>query len=115
MSHYQQHIFFCNNWRQQVHRNCCRRKAGGEQVVIDMVNYAKQLIAQLAPEKSSDIKISLSGCMGRCALGPVLVIYPQGDWYTYASKADIKTIITDRVLQGHQVTALQLDRAAKID
>ena len=31
--------------------------------------------------------------MGQCSVGPVLVVYPDGVWYKYKTKADIDVIL----------------------
>jgi (2Fe-2S) ferredoxin len=52
------------------------------------------------------IRVSKSGCLGRCAEGPCIVIYPEGLWYTYSSFADIDEIIENYLLNGKMVEHL---------
>jgi len=56
------------------------------------------------------IKVSKSGCLGRCALGPCIVVYPEGIWYRYSSNADIDNIINHHLMQDKIVNDLLIDR-----
>lgn len=58
-----------------------------------MVEYAKSRAKELGLTKELKFRISSSGCMGRCADGPILVVYPDGDWYTYKNTEDIDHIL----------------------
>ena len=40
------------------------------------------------------VRINKSGCLDRCELGPVMVIYPEGIWYHYQSREDIDEILS---------------------
>ena len=46
--------------------------------------------------------------MNRCAEGPVLVIYPEGTWYTFIDEADIDEIIQSHIISGIKVERLEL-------
>lgn len=59
-------------------------------------------------------RVNKSGCLGRCELGPVLVVYPDGVWYTYESTADIDEIIESHLLNGQIVSRLLVDPPAEI-
>jgi (2Fe-2S) ferredoxin len=52
------------------------------------------------------IRVSKSGCLGRCNSGPCIVIYPEGIWYSYSSFEDIDRIIESHLLGGIQVSDL---------
>jgi (2Fe-2S) ferredoxin len=58
------------------------------------------------------IRVTKSGCLGRCKLGPCMVVYPEGIWYHYASFSDIDKIISSHLLNGEIVKALLLDKKA---
>jgi (2Fe-2S) ferredoxin len=47
--------------------------------------------------------------LNRCELGPVLVIYPEGTWYTWVDQADVDEIIDSHLVQGKPVERLLLD------
>ena len=102
MSYYKQHIFICTN-QKKPGKKCCA-EAGGQEVVEHIKTRLKQL-SLFGPDK---IRVSASGCLGRCKLGPCLVIYPQGVWYRYESTADIDAIIDQHLHNGQHVSDLLL-------
>ncbi len=73
-----------------------------------MRDYAKQRVKQLGLVGKTSVRVNTAGCMDRCSLGPVLVIYPEGIWYTYASKEDVDEIIEQHLLHGRVVERLRI-------
>ncbi len=57
----------------------------------------------------TNIRINNAGCMERCELGPVMVIYPEGVWYHYNTQEDIEEILQVHVCQDDRVERLMLD------
>ena len=55
-----------------------------------------------------------SGCLDRCELGPVMVIYPDGIWYHYETEADIDEILESHVLNDAPVERLRLKPGQKV-
>lgn len=87
MSFYKSHVFICTN--KKDNKDCCANHNS-----LEILEYAKQRIGELGVTKDAKFRISSSGCMGRCSLGPVLAVYPQGVWYSYSSKQDIDRILS---------------------
>ena len=54
------------------------------------------------------LRINKSGCLDRCELGPVMVVYPEGTWYRYETMEDIEAILNDHLIGGQVVERLQL-------
>ena len=54
------------------------------------------------------------GCLDRCELGPVMVIYPEGTWYHYRSREDIDEILDSHVTHGRLVERLLLRTEQKV-
>lgn len=102
MAYYKQHVFFCVNQRDNG-KKCCNY-AGA----TTACQYAKHRIDELGLKGKGRIRISSAGCLGRCADGPVLVIYPEGAWYTYSSESDVEKIIQSHLIQGEPVNELML-------
>lgn len=100
MAYYQKHLFFCTNQRKPG-KQCCQN-AGAK----DFCSYAKSKIKKLKLAGEGGIRVSFSGCLGRCEDGPVLVVYPEGVWYTYKNLADIDEIISEHIQQGRVVKRL---------
>ena len=102
--YYQYHVFFCTNQREEG-ESCCANF--GARRVRD---YAKQKIKQLGLHGAEGVRINLAGCLGRCDQGPVIVVYPEGTWYTYVDEEDIDEIIEQHLQQGKVVERLLIDR-----
>jgi len=95
---YKYHLFFCTNQRDDD-RDCCQHHDA--QALRD---YAKQRVKALGLKK---VRINSAGCLNRCNLGPILVVYPEGIWYQYNSKADIDKIIESHIQKGQIVEHLK--------
>lgn len=100
--YYRQHLFFCTNQRQDG-QACC--EDCGADALRD---YAKALVKAKGMGGPGGIRINKAGCLDRCAEGPVLVIYPEGVWYTYIDQADIDEIFEEHVCHGRRVERLLL-------
>ena len=56
----------------------------------------------------TDTRINGAGCLDRCELGPCIVIYPEGVWYSPKTEADIDEILLVHLQQGGRVERLML-------
>ena len=66
------------------------------------------LEAELAAKGIADeIKIVTTGCFGLCALGPVMIVYPEGTFYSMVSPEDIAEIVDSHLIGGTPVDRLQ--------
>jgi (2Fe-2S) ferredoxin len=103
MSHYYQyHVFFCINQRAGG-EPCCAAKGS-----VAMRDYAKDRIKALGLAGKGQVRINQAGCLDRCAQGPTIVVYPEGTWYRYDSKADVDAIIDEHLLRGLPVERLMI-------
>ncbi len=59
-----------------------------------------------AKELTQEIKIVLTGCFGLCALGPVMIVYPEGTFYSMVKPEDIPEIVEEHLLKGRPVERL---------
>jgi len=73
-----------------------------------MRGYAKDKIKALNLSGKGKIRVNSAGCMDRCEEGPVLVVYPDGVWYTYVDQHDIDEIIEEHLLHGRVVARLKI-------
>lgn len=73
-----------------------------------MRDYAKARIKALGLSGEGKIRINTAGCLDRCSEGPVLVIYPEGTWYTYVDNEDIDEIIGEHLIGGRIVERLKI-------
>ena len=58
---------------------------------------------------SDEIKIVKTGCFGLCALGPVMIVYPEGTFYSRVTANDIPEIVEEHLLKGRVVERLVYD------
>jgi (2Fe-2S) ferredoxin len=102
MSYYRHHVFFCCNQRDNGEA-CCQDHAASE-----MRDYAKAKVKALKLAGDGKVRINQAGCLDRCELGPVIVIYPEETWYTYVDKSDIDEIVEEHLQNGRIVERLLL-------
>ncbi len=56
---------------------------------------------------TEEIKIVVTGCFGLCALGPVMIVYPDGTFYSMVQPTDIPEIVEEHLLKGRPVARLE--------
>jgi len=101
---YQRHVFFCCNQRPADDpRGCCNAK--GATRVRD---YAKAKVKALGLAGKGKVRINQAGCLDRCEEGPVIVVYPEGVWYTYVDEQDVDEIIQEHLVGGRVVGRLRI-------
>ncbi|NMM28261.1 MAG: (2Fe-2S) ferredoxin domain-containing protein [Glaciimonas sp.] len=101
-SYYRHHVFFCLNQRDDGRPCCADRGAQAAQ------QHAKKRIKLLDLSGAGKIRINQSGCLDRCEEGPVMVVYPEGTWYTYVDNEDIDEIIDSHLINGKIVDRLKI-------
>ena len=106
MSFFSHHVFFCLNERDDG-RECCAR-----QNALKLQEYAKKKIKTLGLAGEGRVRINKAGCLDRCEMGPVAVVYPEGIWYTLVDEHDVDEIIESHIQNGKPVARLMIDQAA---
>jgi (2Fe-2S) ferredoxin len=97
------HAFVCTNHRAPGHpRGSCG--ARGAEALRDHLKTAAK------SRGLDDVRINSAGCLDRCGLAPVMVIYPEGVWYAFETIEDIDEILETHLVQGGRVERLILDR-----
>ena len=102
MSYYKHHVFFCTNCRDDGSQ-CCAQY--GASAVRD---YAKRRSKELGLAGRGGVRMNTAGCLDRCSEGPVLVVYPEGVWYTYVDQEDVEEIIQEHLVNGRDVERLKI-------
>lgn len=103
MSYFDKHVFICTNQREPG-EGCCNNF--GAQTMRD---YVKNKVKALGiSTEANRVRINSAGCLGRCDDGPVLVVYPEGVWYTYVDEADLDEIIIEHLQNGRVVERLKI-------
>ena len=106
--YYRKHVFICVNQRPEGDpKGCCWDKQSVRRRLY-MKNRAKEL-------GLDDVRINAAGCLDRCELGPTMVVYPEGVWYTFANDADIEEILQRHVIDDSRVDRLRLPLTAPDD
>lgn len=97
--YYRCHVFCCTNTRPDGEpRGSCSRRGS-----IPLREYMKARAKELGLK---DVRINTAGCLDRCELGPSMVIYPDGTWYHYETRADVDEILETHVIGGGRVHRL---------
>lgn len=102
MSFYQYHVFFCTNRREEGRQSCAQ--CGAQQAR----DYLKARCKDLGIHGAGQCRINTAGCLDRCELGPVIVVYPEETWYTYVDNDDLEEILQEHLIGGRPVERLRL-------
>ncbi|MBE6542297.1 MAG: NADH-quinone oxidoreductase subunit NuoF [Ruminococcaceae bacterium] len=81
--------------------------SSGSRVIIDKL--AEELKAQNLDE---EVKIVQTGCFGLCALGPIMIVYPEGTFYSMVQPDDVAEIVSEHLLKGRIVERLVYNETA---
>ena len=60
---------------------------------------------------ADEVKVVKTGCFGLCALGPIVIVYPEGAFYSRITAEDVKTIVDEHIVKGRIVKSLLYDEA----
>ncbi len=76
----------------------------------------EKLESELAERGLQDeIKVIKTGCFGLCALGPIMIVYPEGSFYSEVTVDDVPEIVEEHLLKGRMVTRLLYDETVQTD
>lgn len=62
-----------------------------------------------------EVKVVRTGCFGLCALGPIMIVYPEGSFYSQVQVADVPEIVEEHLLKGRLVKRLLYDETVTMD
>ena len=81
------HIFICTNDRHGARKSCADNES------VEIRQQLKDLVVgrNLKPR----VRVSQSGCLGLCAKGPNVILYPQRILYSGVVPSDVPSIIED--------------------
>jgi len=105
MTYFKRHIFFCLNQRNNNEASC------GDHNPQAAFDHCKQLVKREGLAGPGGVRVNKSGCLDRCAGGPVAVVYPEAVWYTFVDNTDIDEIVDSHLKQGVVVERLVLPDA----
>lgn len=78
--------------------------SSGSQQIIDVL---KKEIKAAGLE--NEIEVVKTGCFGLCALGPIMIVYPEGTFYSMVQEKDIPEIVSEHLVKGRIVSRLVYD------
>lgn len=94
MSRYRAHLFFCTHRRDDDDpRGCCGAKGAAA-----LVDFAKEDVARRGLKR--EVRVNATGCLNACALGPSVVVYPEGVWYRLQTRADVTRVLDEHLGLG---------------
>lgn len=92
MELYRSHVLVCGG------TGCT---SSGSQKIIE------ELETQLKEQGiDKEVMVVKTGCFGLCALGPIMVVYPEGAFYSMVKPEDIKEIVSEHLVKGRIVKRL---------
>ena len=89
---YRSHVFVCGG------TGC---PSSGSQQIMETL---KEEIKKAGLEK--EVSVVQTGCHGLCALGPIMIVYPDASFYSMVKVEDIPEIVQEHLLKGRVVTRL---------
>lgn len=75
-------------------------KASGSSALFDKFN---EVIKQ---HNLNNIKVTQTGCFGLCAMGPIVLVYPEATFYTKVKECDVEDIVSQHLIQDKEVERL---------
>ena len=75
--------------------------SSGSTKIIDVME--KQLVEN---NLTDEIKIVQTGCFGLCANGPIVIVYPEGTFYSHVQPEDVEEIVQEHFIKGRVVERL---------
>ncbi len=58
---------------------------------------------------NKEVQVVKTGCFGLCSLGPIMIVYPEGTFYSMVKEENIPEIVEEHLLKGRVVTHLVYD------
>jgi (2Fe-2S) ferredoxin len=99
---FERHVFVCENLRDADNpKGCCAAKGSAE------VRSKLKKLAYDAGLKGR-VRINAAGCLGHCAQGVTLVVYPEAVWYGHVTIDDVDELFREHILKGRPVERLRL-------
>ncbi len=84
--------------------------SSGSQKIIDILENEIK-----ANGLETEVQVVKTGCFGLCALGPIMIVYPEGTFYSMVKEEDIPEIVSEHLLKGRVVSRLVYDETVADD
>jgi (2Fe-2S) ferredoxin len=97
---FKKHVFICTNQKEAPKKSC------GEAHGLALVDEFKKELKDRGLQV--EIRAQKAGCLDTCALGPSIVVYPEGIYYGNVQLADVKEIVEEHLVADRPVERLKL-------
>ncbi|MDR1158611.1 MAG: NADH-quinone oxidoreductase subunit NuoF [Oscillospiraceae bacterium] len=74
--------------------------SGSEKIIASLEEHLQ------AVHLEKEVRVIKTGCFGLCALGPIVVVYPEGSFYSRVTPSDAEEIVKEHILKGRVVRRL---------
>ncbi len=78
-----------------------------------LIQRFEEKIAEAGLEK--EVKVVRTGCFGLCAMGPIVIVYPEGAFYSHIKVEDVDEIVSEHLVKGRIVRHLLYTDAVQED
>lgn len=89
---YRSHVLVCGG------TGCT--SSGSQQIIVSLNEELKK------QGLSHEVAVVQTGCHGLCALGPIMIVYPDAAFYAMVKQEDIPEIVEEHLLKGRPVERL---------
>ena len=88
----------------RAHVLCCGGTGCSSSGSAQLIERFEQKIKENGLDK--EVKVIRTGCFGLCEAGPVVIVYPEGTFYSRVKVEDVDEIVTEHLLKGRKVQHL---------
>ncbi len=88
----------------RAHVLCCGGTGCTSSGSAQIIERFEQKIKEAGLDK--EVKVVRTGCFGLCEAGPVVIVYPEGTFYSRVKVEDVDEIVSEHLLKGRHVQHL---------
>lgn len=100
MDPYSRHVLVCTG-------SYCSPQKAGRQIYAELARLLQREDLLFGPDR---VKRGETPCLGVCAAGPIIVVYPDGIWYSNVTSALLERIVVEHLKHGRVVEELVFHR-----
>lgn len=93
------HLFWCGHSREGTEKPSCAENGSYE-----IGPALKQAMRDRGLR--NEVAVTKSGCLGQCSVGPAMIVYPEGVWYSVPTLEDALEILDSHLEKGKIVERL---------